>query len=71
MVLHPDVQVRPNLGALLIAHFRRQRLAPSGDIRIGGLVTQILISQGIAIPSVEALVGSKLLDGTFALAHDF
>jgi hypothetical protein len=36
-----NAPARPNLGALLIHHFHRQRANPSGDIRVGGLITQI------------------------------
>jgi hypothetical protein len=39
-----------NLGALLIHHFRRQRAASSGDIRCGGLVTQIAYVSHFQMP---------------------
>ena len=43
-------------------------MAPSGDIRMGGLVTQILTLNNIPIPPVDALAGSKLLDKTFCVS---
>jgi hypothetical protein len=51
-----------NLGALLIQHFRRQRSAKSGDIRCGGLVTQIAYVRNLTMPLGNQIMGSKYLD---------
>jgi len=68
MALHPDTTIRANLGALLIAHFRRQRSAGAGDIRIGGLVTQICLVRRIPIPQVEPVAGPKTMDRSFCIS---
>jgi hypothetical protein len=48
--LHPNMENRVNLVALLIQHFRQQRSATSGDICCSGLVTQIsYLSWGVSI----------------------
>ena len=68
MALHPDTTIRANLGALLIAHFRRQSSDGAGDIRIGGLVTQICIAHRIPIPQVEPVAGPKTMDRNFCIS---
>jgi hypothetical protein len=51
-----------NLGAMLIQHFRRHRVANSGDIRCGGLVTQIAYVSHFRMSSGNLFMGSKYLD---------
>jgi hypothetical protein len=51
-----------NLGALLIQYFCRQRVANSGDIRCGGLVTEIAYVSRFRMPPGNQVMGSKYLD---------
>lgn len=69
--LHPHVEHKPNLGALLIAQFRRQKNAPSGTIRVGGLVTQLLTFNNIAIPDAQPVAGSKVMDRIYLTSTHF
>jgi hypothetical protein len=60
--LYPNMEHMVNLGALLIQHFRRQRSANLGDIRCGGLVTQIAYSRNLVMASGNVVVGIKHFD---------
>lgn len=40
--LNPHLAEKPNLEALMIAHFRKQWKHASGGVRIGGLITHII-----------------------------
>lgn len=41
VAINPHFIERPNLGALMIAHFRKQGKQSSGAIRVSGLITHI------------------------------
>jgi hypothetical protein len=51
MSLHAYSMMRPNLGGLLITHFRHHRSNAIGDIHFGGLITQITYGLTIPIPA--------------------
>ena len=55
--LHPHSTPKPNLGALLMIHFRRQAKQPSGHILIGGLVTHLAEHFGLNLEGVEHVEG--------------
>ena len=75
LVLHQalfgDQHGKPNLGALLCAHFRCQRAASAGEIRCGGLVTQIALSRGINLPPMTHVLGTTTLDNNYMVACRF
>ncbi|KAM0892536.1 hypothetical protein ACQ4PT_025688 [Festuca glaucescens] len=69
--LNPNMMNKMNLGALLIQHFHRQRAASSGDIRCGGLVTQIAYVSRFRMPSGNQVMGSKYLDANHMASTKF
>jgi hypothetical protein len=69
--LYPDMVHKMNLSALLIQHFRRQRAASSGDIRCGGLVTQISYARRLRMPSGNQVMSSKYLDANHMASTKF
>ena len=69
--LFPGLPQSPNPGALLIAHFRHQRAKTKGDIRIGGLVTQLAIGSNITLPILQPVAGPKLMDQKYLTGCGF
>jgi hypothetical protein len=69
--LYPDMVHKMNLGALLIQHFRCQRVASSSDIRCGGLVTQIAYVRRFQMPVGNQVMGSKYLDANHMASTKF
>jgi hypothetical protein len=59
MALHTNSVMRANLGGLLITHIHCHWSNATGDIRFGGLITQI--SYGLTIPIPGHLAKSLVL----------
>jgi hypothetical protein len=71
MALHPEMRAKPNLGALLIAHFRRQKSQSAGDIRCGSLITQIAYGCGIALAPIRPVAGIRTMDRNYMIGSTF
>jgi hypothetical protein len=69
--LFPNMRHMMNLGALFIHHFCRQRATSSGDIRCGGLVTQIAYVSRFQMSAGNQVMGSNYLDANHMASTKF
>jgi hypothetical protein len=68
LVLHRNVRTKPNLGALLIHHFRRQRANRSGKIQVGCLIIQIALFRGYnLLGPTDHVAGPTTMDRMFLI----
>lgn len=70
-VLNPQAVIKPNLGALLIAHYHRQSKQPMGDIRISGLVTHIVDRFHINLGELRHVSGPTMLKRNIMISSQF
>lgn len=57
--LHPHLAIKLNMGALMIAHFRKQKAQDSGSICCGGVITHIAHHLGIDLSRLRPVGGAS------------